>query len=113
MRRGTYPNRVRAMVLESVVDHSATSARSFIDAQASAAQDSFDLARHNPDMRYPGQLIAVSMCLGMPPADNPQHRLKVRGLDEPILLANAIHDPATGYNWAQTWNANSAGRASC
>ena len=215
----TYPNRVRAMVLESVVDHSAASARSFIDAQASAAQDSFDefvkwcdaattcslhgrdiralwadllaradrsevpdpqkpelpitpywlsfnvfralygpqwpgladilkkldasapptgqppvptglasntlavfcqdwnltvrnyreyagmlarLARNNPDMRYPGQLIAVSMCLGMPRADNPQHQLKVRGLDKPILLANAIHDPATGYNWAQS-----------
>ncbi|WP_433163048.1 alpha/beta hydrolase [Kribbella sp. CA-247076] len=215
----TYPHRVRAMVLESVVDHSAASARSFIDAQASAAQDSFDefvtwcnaattcalhgrdisalwaglleraddgkvpdprnpdvpitpywlsfnvfralygpqwpaladllkkldasvpptgqppvptglasntlavfcqdwdlpvrnyreyagmldrLARNNPDMRYPGQLVAISMCLGLPSADNPQHRLKVRDLDTPVLLANAIHDPATGYNWARS-----------
>ncbi|TDD28139.1 alpha/beta hydrolase [Kribbella turkmenica] len=215
----TYPDRVRAMVLESVVDHSAASARSFVDAQAAAAQDSFDefvawcdaattcalhrrdisalwadlldraddgkvpdprnpdlpitpywlsfnvfrmlygpqwpaladllkkldtsapptgrppvptglashtlavfcqdwnlsvrnyreyarmltrLARNNPDMRYPGQLMAVSTCLGMPAADNPQHRLKVRDLDRPVLLANAIHDPATGYNWARS-----------
>jgi hypothetical protein len=26
--------------------------------------------------------------------------LKVRRLKTPILLSNAIHDPATGYNWA-------------
>jgi pimeloyl-ACP methyl ester carboxylesterase len=215
----TYPNRIRAMVLESVVDHSAAGARPFLDAQAAAAEDSFDefvkwcdtattcalhgrdiqalwadllvradrgevpdlrqpnlpvtpywlsfsvfrmlygprwpqladtlktlevsapptgqppiptglasnplavfcqdwnlsvrdykeyaglldrLARNNPDMRYPGQLMAVSMCLDLPPANNPQHRLKVRDLDKPILLANAIHDPATGYNSAQS-----------
>jgi len=53
-------------------------------------------------MRYPGQLMAVSMCLGQPPATNPQHRLKVHGLDTPVLLANAIHDPATGYDWAKS-----------
>lgn len=215
----TYPRRVRAMVLESVSDHSATPTRKFLDTQAAAAQDSFDefvkwcdgattcslhgrdirslwadllaradrgevpdpqrpdvainpfwlsfnvfrlmygprwerladtlkdldesepptgqppvptglashalavfcqdwnlpvrnyreyaghlarLARNNPDMRYPGQLMAVSMCLGAPPADNPQHRLKVKGLETPILLANAIHDPATGYSWAKS-----------
>ncbi|WP_350280545.1 alpha/beta fold hydrolase [Kribbella sp. HUAS MG21] len=60
------------------------------------------LARNNPDLRYPGQLMAVSICLGAPPADNPQHRLQVRGLETPVLLANAVHDPATGYNWAQS-----------
>ena len=217
----TYPGRVRAMVLEGVTDHSAAPAREFLDAQASAAQDSFSefvkwcdeattcalhgrdihalwadllaradrgevpdpdpkhpnvaitpfnlsffvfrklydpewvaladtlkqldastpptgqapvppglasyplavfcqdwnlgvrdyteyaghlarLARNNPDMRYPGQLIAVSICLGQPPAANPQHRLKVRDLDTPILLASTVHDPATGYNWAKS-----------
>ena len=60
------------------------------------------LARNNPDMRYPGQLMAVSICLGQPPAANPQHRLKVHGLSTPVLLANAIHDPATGYDWARS-----------
>jgi pimeloyl-ACP methyl ester carboxylesterase len=215
----TYPNRVRAMVLESVIDHSAASARSFLDTSTAAVQDSFDefvkwcdeattcslhgrdiralwadllaradrgevpdpqnadlpitpywlsfkvfrllygpqwpvvadtlkrletsapptgqppvptglapntlavfcqdwdlpvrtyqeyagllarLARNNPDMRYPGQLMAVSMCLGLPPANNPQHRLKVHDIDEPVLLINAIHDPSTGYSWAQS-----------
>ena len=214
----TYPGRVRAMVLEGVTDHSAAPAKEFLDAQASAAQDSFSefvkwcdeattcalhgrdihalwadllaradrgevpdpkhpnvaitpfnlsffvfrklydpqwvfladtlrkldasepptgqmpvppvlasyplavfcqdwnlgvrdyteyaghlarLARNNPDMRYPGQLMAVSICLGSrrPPT---QHRLKVRDLDTPILLASTVHDPATGYNWAKS-----------
>ncbi|MEV4809834.1 alpha/beta hydrolase [Micromonospora avicenniae] len=36
-----FPHRVRAMVLESTVDHSHTT-RSFLDTQAVAAQDSFD-----------------------------------------------------------------------
>lgn len=194
----TYPHRVRAMVLESVIDHSSATTRDFLDEQASAGQDSFDefvkwcdatttcalhgtdiharwadllakspdpftlsfgvfrmlyepkwaalaemlkagvtppkptqtglyplavfcqdwnlpvrsyreyaghlqrLARNNQDLRYPGQLMAVSICLGSPPADNPQHRLKVRELKTPVLLANAIHDPATGYMWAQS-----------
>ncbi|TCO49090.1 TAP-like protein [Kribbella antiqua] len=60
------------------------------------------LARKYPDMKYPGQLMAVSICLGSPPANNPQHRLSVRGLTTPVLLANAIHDPATGYGWARS-----------
>lgn len=58
------------------------------------------LARTTPDMRYPGALMAVSYCLGAPPADNPQHRLDVRSPSTPLLLTNALHDPATGYNWA-------------
>ena len=194
----TYPHRVRAMVLESVIDHSSAPTRDFLDEQASAGQDSFDefvkwcdattscalhgtdiharwadllatspdpftlsysvfralyepkwaalaellkagvtppkptqtgayplavfcqdwnlpvrdyreyaanlqrLARNNQDLRYPGQLMAVSICLGSPPANNPQHQLKVRGLKTPVLLANAIHDPATGYSFAQS-----------
>ncbi|GAA1603200.1 MULTISPECIES: alpha/beta hydrolase [Kribbella] len=60
------------------------------------------LARNNPDMRYPGQLMAVSICLGQPPANNPQHVLDVRDLRTPILLAGTVHDPATGYNWARS-----------
>lgn len=215
----TYPHRVRAMVLESVTDHSAFPTKKFLDEQAAAVQDSFDefvkwcdatttcalhgrdirtlwadllaradrgevpnpkeptvaitpfdlsflvfhalydpdwvsladmlktadtstpptgqppaqtglqpyplavfcqdwnlpvrdyreyaatldrLARNNPDMRYPGQLMAVSICLGAPPANNPQHVLKVRDLETPVLLASAVHDPATGYAWARS-----------
>lgn len=57
------------------------------------------LERLAPDMRYPGALMAVSICLGAPPAHNPQHRLRVH--DTPtILLTNSLHDPATGYSWA-------------
>ena len=58
------------------------------------------VARNNPDMKYVPQLIAVSTCLGLPKAENPQQDLKIRGLKTPALLSNAIHDPATGYNWA-------------
>ena len=197
----TYPRRTRAVVLESVLDHSSQTARTFLDEQAAPVQDSFDefvkwcdqattcalhgrdiralwadllkvstnpfklsfhvfrllydpewrkladtlktldesklasvptglvnntlapfcqdwnlpvrnyrefaglvdrVGRNNPDMRYPGQLMAVTNCLGAPKANNPQHTLKVRDLKTPVLLANAIHDPATGYNWAQS-----------
>ncbi|MER7251865.1 alpha/beta fold hydrolase [Kribbella sp. NPDC000426] len=197
----TYPNRVRAMVVESVIDHGSPTTKSFLDVQAAAAQDSFDefvkwcdssadcvlhgqdihalwtgllarssdpfklsfkvfrllydpqwrvlaqtlkdletpsasavpsglaqyplavfcqdwnlpvkdyreyaahlqrLARDNRDMRYPGQLMAVSICLGAPKANNPQHVLDVHGLKTPVLLANAIHDPATPYRMAQS-----------
>ncbi|WP_211238511.1 alpha/beta hydrolase [Actinomadura rifamycini] len=207
-----YPGRVRAMVLESVVDHSRRDARSFLTSQAWAAQDSFDefvkwcdrtsdcalhgrdvravwrdlrerarrgdldglsepalvhiafrafygpdwgelartiadldagkeppaakaaggptaadpftgvfcsdwslpvrdhahwerlmrrVAKVAPDMTYTRPVQAVAACLGSPrPVANPQHRLDVRGLRTPILLANARHDPASGYNWA-------------
>ncbi|MEV5826073.1 alpha/beta hydrolase [Spirillospora sp. NPDC052242] len=207
-----YPERVRAMVLESVVDHSRRDARSFLTSQAWAAQDSFDefvkwcdrtpdCALHGrdvravwqdlrerarqgdldglqetalvhiafralygpdwselaqtiadldagkeppavkaaagptakdpftgvfcsdwslpvrdhrhwerlmrqvekvaPDMTYTRPVQAAAACLGSPqPVANPQHRLDVRGLRTPILLANARHDPASGYNWA-------------
>lgn len=197
----TYPKQVRAMVLESVLDHGSPTTKSFLDVQAAAAQDSFDefvkwcdastscalhgqdihalwagllarssdpfklsfqvfrllydpewsalaeklqdlntpsvaaaptgpaqnplavfcqdwnlpvkdyreyaahlqrLARNNQDMRYPGQLTAVSICLGAPKANNPQHVLDVHGLKTPVLLANAIHDPATPYRMAQS-----------
>ncbi|WP_067821579.1 alpha/beta hydrolase [Actinomadura kijaniata] len=211
----TYPRRIRAMVLESVIDHSVPTARGFLRAQGAAAQDSFeefvrwcgrtaDCALHGrdvravwrgllaraergelenpgrrgtslspmdlvnliafrsfykadyaglaktvagmeasaplppsattpapipmtvpvfcsdwrlpvrdhreyasivremdrvaPDMPYLMPLHAVAACLGWP-ADNPQHRLKVRGAP-PILVSNAVHDPATGYPWA-------------
>lgn len=58
------------------------------------------LARIAPQMRYPGALMAVSYCLGAPPAANPQHRLHVRRASTPLLMTNSLHDPATGYNWA-------------
>jgi hypothetical protein len=40
-------------------------------------------------------------CLGSPARiANPQHRLRVRDSATPILVTNALHDPATGYNRA-------------
>jgi pimeloyl-ACP methyl ester carboxylesterase len=57
-------------------------------------------ARLAPDLRYPGALVAPTICLGAPPAANPQHRLEVTG-SPVILLANSRHDPATGYDWAR------------
>ncbi|MEV1025139.1 alpha/beta hydrolase [Streptomyces sp. NPDC050264] len=211
----TYPRRVRAMVLESVIDHSVSSTRAFLQSGAAAAQDSFDefvtwcaghssCALHGRDIRTiwqglldrahrgelenpakPGAALSqadlvnkvalrpfygadyaslataiaglqassplpasptsasplppatpvfcadwhlpvrdyreytalvgvmnrtapdlprllpiqmVASCLGAP-TTNPQHRLTARGTP-PILLSNALHDPATGYPWA-------------
>ncbi|QKG24299.1 alpha/beta hydrolase [Actinomadura verrucosospora] len=55
-----------------------------------------------PDMHGTRPLMAVTTCLGWPkPVANPQHRLKVRTA-APILLANAVHDPATPYAWARS-----------
>ncbi|TDD58826.1 alpha/beta hydrolase [Actinomadura darangshiensis] len=54
-----------------------------------------------PDMTFARPVVAVSACLGWPqPVRNPQHRLDVRG-SAPILLSNAVHDPATPYAWAK------------
>jgi hypothetical protein len=48
----------------------------------------------------PAVLLTVA-CLGSPTRiANPQHRLRVRHSATPLLLANARHDPITGYNWA-------------
>ena len=54
-----------------------------------------------PDMRYyPSALYATVSCLGWPSTvNNPQHRLRVR-TSKPLLMLNALHDPATGYGWA-------------
>ncbi|MES9536338.1 alpha/beta fold hydrolase [Actinomadura sp. NPDC000600] len=55
-----------------------------------------------PDMTFARPVMAISACLGWPqPVRNPQHRLHVEG-SAPILLANAVHDPATPYAWAKT-----------
>ncbi|WP_406389652.1 alpha/beta hydrolase [Streptomyces sp. NBC_00887] len=211
----TYPHRVRAMVLESVMDHSVSTTREFLRSEAISAQDSFDeFARwcagdstcflHGRDIRtvwrglliraeggeledpakpgtpllsadlvnriafrkyytadYAGlakavaemvsssplpashtsvsplppatpvfctewhlpvrdhreyasligmmrrtapdlpSLLPIQMtaaCLGAP-TTNPQHPLAARGVP-PILVSNALHDPATGYPWA-------------
>ncbi|WP_184565052.1 alpha/beta hydrolase [Streptomyces paradoxus] len=50
------------------------------------------------DLPYLLPIHMVAACLGAPTA-NPQHRLDVRGAP-PILVSNALHDPATGYPWA-------------
>ncbi|MEO3745920.1 alpha/beta fold hydrolase [Plantactinospora sp. B5E13] len=58
-----------------------------------------EMARIAPDLPYPQALAVVESCLGSPLVDNPQHRLKIHS-EQPLLLLNAVHDPATGYNWA-------------
>lgn len=59
------------------------------------------LARTSPELKYPSALLAISTCLGLHgQVDNPQHRLKVRTVSTPLLLTNALHDPAAGYDWA-------------
>ncbi|WP_220448770.1 alpha/beta hydrolase [Nonomuraea mesophila] len=54
-----------------------------------------------PDMKIsPRWLPAALNCLGQPtPIPNPQRRPHVEGTP-PLLLVNALHDPATGYPWA-------------
>ncbi|MFD0202529.1 MULTISPECIES: alpha/beta hydrolase [Saccharothrix] len=43
---------------------------------------------------------AVAGCVGLPEqVNNPQHRLKIKDAPK-ILMLNALHDPATGYEWA-------------
>jgi pimeloyl-ACP methyl ester carboxylesterase len=54
--------------------------------------------RTAPDLPHLLPLHMTAACLGAP-ATNPQHRLDAPGAP-PILLANALHDPATGYPWA-------------
>ncbi|MEU3937880.1 alpha/beta hydrolase [Streptomyces sp. NPDC029044] len=54
--------------------------------------------RTAPDLPYLLPIHMVAACLGAPTA-NPQHRLDVRGAP-PVLVSNALHDPATGYPWA-------------
>lgn len=55
-----------------------------------------------PDTRYGTFAVyGTVVCLGWPkPVANPQHRLRVNGSATPLLLVNALHDPATGHNWA-------------
>ncbi|MFH9759535.1 alpha/beta hydrolase [Streptomyces anulatus] len=53
--------------------------------------------RTAPDLPYLLPIHMTAACLGAPTA-NPQHRLRMDGAS-PILLSNALHDPATGYAW--------------
>jgi pimeloyl-ACP methyl ester carboxylesterase len=58
-------------------------------------------SRIAPEMLYspPATQLTVA-CQGQPRRiPNPQHRLRVRDSNTPLLLLNALHDPATGYNW--------------
>ncbi|MFI5775371.1 alpha/beta hydrolase [Streptomyces sp. NPDC051658] len=54
--------------------------------------------RTAPDLPYLLPIQMTAACLGTPTA-NPQHRLDAHGAP-PILVSNALHDPATGYPWA-------------
>ncbi|MFJ8010953.1 alpha/beta hydrolase [Streptomyces sp. NPDC096339] len=51
-----------------------------------------------PDLPFLLPIHMAAACLGTPTA-NPQHRLDAHGAP-PILVSNALHDPATGYPWA-------------
>ncbi len=61
------------------------------------------LAAGAPQMLIsPLALIAVTGCLGWPsPPDNPQRPLPPLTGPTPVLLVNAVHDPATAYAWAR------------
>ncbi|MGM1062773.1 alpha/beta fold hydrolase [Saccharothrix sp. Mg75] len=50
---------------------------------------------------------AIAACVGLPgKVANPQHRLRIE--DSPkILMSNALHDPATAYEWAVNANRQS------
>ncbi len=54
--------------------------------------------RTAPDLPYLLPVHMAAACLGAPTV-NPQHRLDAHGAP-PILVSNALHDPATGYPWA-------------
>ncbi|MFB7918490.1 alpha/beta hydrolase [Streptomyces sp. NPDC056061] len=54
--------------------------------------------RTAPDLPSLLPIQMTTACLGAPTA-NPQHRLTAHGAP-PILVSNALHDPATGYPWA-------------
>lgn len=60
------------------------------------------LGRIAPDMRFAPPATGLTVnCLGSPARiANPQHRLRVKDSATPLLLLNALHDPATGYNRA-------------
>ncbi|WP_199439116.1 alpha/beta hydrolase [Umezawaea beigongshangensis] len=52
---------------------------------------------------------AVTSCIGLGDATNPQHRLRISGAPK-ILMLNALYDPATAYEWAVNAH-RQAGRA--
>ncbi|GAA4621272.1 hypothetical protein GCM10023196_008510 [Actinoallomurus vinaceus] len=125
----TYPRRVRAMVLEGVMDQAEKVAAMEASAPIPASPTSpaalppatpvfcsdwrlpvrdhreyaslvRTMTKAAPDLPYLLPLHMTAACLGAPTA-NPQHRLTARGTP-PILLSNAVHDPATGYPWAES-----------
>lgn len=57
-----------------------------------------------PTVRAHFAFALVSLCSAWPAATpNPQHRTTVDGTP-PVLLMNALHDPATGLEWARSVN---------
>ncbi|MDW5328035.1 alpha/beta hydrolase [Plantactinospora sp. KLBMP9567] len=61
-----------------------------------------------PDLVRPP---AHSVCLGWPTAPtNPPHKLVARNTAK-VLLVNSLHDPSTGYQWAQGMAAQYGNRA--
>ncbi|WP_204034944.1 alpha/beta hydrolase [Micromonospora qiuiae] len=71
-------------------------ARDFAEWRSIAA----DAQRAAPDLPNPPRASVGAICLGWPtPANNPQRRITPTN-EAKLLFANALHDPATGYNWA-------------
>ncbi|WP_207926698.1 alpha/beta fold hydrolase [Actinocrispum wychmicini] len=52
-----------------------------------------------PHMRGAPEHFAAVGCIGLPPANNPQHRLHVTHAPT-ILIAHSRHDPVSAYPWA-------------
>jgi pimeloyl-ACP methyl ester carboxylesterase len=58
-------------------------------------------AAQAPHLRMGTGATVATYCVGWnAPVQNPQHPLDIR-TQAPILLLNSLHDPATGYGWAQ------------
>ncbi|MGI5212625.1 alpha/beta hydrolase [Plantactinospora sp. CA-290183] len=102
-----FPHRIRAMVLESVVDHSLET-RAFLDTQTATAQDSFDefvawcdrtesCALHGRDVRAVwADLLARAGRGELPDPADP-----ARNLTPYVLSAERAHRAFKGPDWAE------------
>jgi hypothetical protein len=99
--RTVRPSRVAPDLVENPIAVFCEDWRIQIRDYRQAARYWAEAKRLAPHMRMSPIAWSVgSSCLGFDaPVNNPQHRLSVRGA-APILMTNALYDPATGYNWA-------------
>ncbi|MEJ3745312.1 alpha/beta hydrolase [Actinomycetes bacterium KLBMP 9797] len=66
--------------------------------------------RFSPDLPRVPRAMVGAICLGWPPANNPQRRI-VATNEAKVLLVNSRHDAATGYPWATRVAAQFGSRA--